>query len=165
MLTRRHAKTLMKYQAEVEEANPLSSFSLRPDTPALSHATSFTDQASDSSTDVYSLPTLPNFESESGAPAAVFSSQLRQPVFGHAPFDRQHSVRSLDAQPSSVPTLVRLLSPRRKSLGQRPVPSLRQPAAGSTKPRVIADSATILSFAQMRRSMEAAADESDEDSD
>ena len=155
----------MKYQAEVEEANPVSSFSLPPDTPAPAEATSFTDQASDSSTDAHSLPTLPSFDSEPGAPAAVWSNQLRQPVFGHAAFDCQHS---MNAQPSAVPTLVRLLSPRRKSVGQRPVPSLssfRQPAAGSTKPRVIADSATILSFAELRRSMEAAADQSDEDSD
>ena len=155
----------MKYQAEVEEADPVSSFRLPPDIPAFSQATSFTDQASDSSTDAYSISSLPNFDSASGTAAAVSSYQLREPVFGHAAFDRQHSVHSLGAQSTSVPTLVRLLSPRRKSVGHRPVPPVRQPAADSTKPRVIADSATILSFAELRRSMEAAADQSDEDSD
>lgn len=155
----------MKYQAEVEEANPVSSFSLPPDTPALSQATSFTDQASDSGTDAHSLPTLQSSDSECGA-AAGCSNRLRQPVFGQALIDRQHSVHSfVGAQSSPLPTLVRLMSPRRKSVGNRPVASLRQPGVGSTKPRVIADSATILSFAELRRSMEGAADQSDEDSD
>ena len=155
----------MKYQAEVEEANPVSSFRLPPDTPMSSQATSFTDQASNGSTDAHSFLASPNLGSETGASAAAFSKQLRQPAFGHATFDRQHIVHSLDAQPTSVPKLVRLLSPRRKSIDQRPVFSFRQPAVDSTKPRVIADCATILSFAELRRSMEAAADQSDEDSD
>ena len=152
----------MRYQAEAEEAHPVSSFSLPPDTPALSQATSFTDQAGNSSTDAHSPVTPPRLDSDSGASAAVFSSPLRQPVFDHlAPLERQHSVA---AQSSSVPTLVRLLSPRRVSAGHRPVPLLR-PTADSARPRVIADSATILSFAELRSSMEAAADQSDAESD
>ena len=165
MYTHRHAKQLMKYQAEVAEEISASSFSLPPDTPAFSQATSFTNQDSISSTDAQSLPTLINSNPDAGVPATAPSTPPRQPVFGCAPLERQHSVRSADAQSTAVPTLVRLLSPRRKSVGHRPVPLLRQPAIDSTKPRVMADSATILSFAELRRSIEAAADESDAASD
>lgn len=157
----RYARMLMRYQAEADEALPTSSFSLPPDTPALPQATSFTDKAGNSSTDAHSPVMPPQFDSESGAPAAVFSSSLRQPVFDHAPLECQHSMA---AQSTSVPTLVRLLSPRRVSAGHRPVPLLT-PTADSARPRVIADSATILSFTDLRSSMEAAADHNDGNSD
>ncbi|KAL3143545.1 Potassium/sodium hyperpolarization-activated cyclic nucleotide-gated channel 3 [Trebouxia sp. C0009 RCD-2024] len=159
----RHAKQLVKYQAEVEEVAPASSFSLPPDTPVASQTTSFTHQDSNISTDAHSLPTSPHLRS--GVSATMIRTPVRLPVSGrHTTLENQLSVHSMASQSTSVPTLVRLLSPRRKSFSHRPGPLLRQPLSDGTKPRVMADSATILNFAELRSSIEAA-DQRDADVD
>lgn len=149
-----------------EELAPGSCFSLPPDTPAASQATSFTQQDNNSSINAYSVSVPASPQVDSGVPAAMISSPPRQPVFGrHSTFESQHSMHSVGSQSPPVPTLVRLLSPRRKSFSRTPVPLLRQPLIDGTKPRVMADSATILNFAELRSSIENAADQSDADSD
>lgn len=123
----------------------------------------------DGSIDLHSLPTPTSPHLDSGVPATMISSPQGQPVFGRQSIlESQHSVHSAHSvgPPSpSVPTLVRLLSPRRKSFSHRPVPLLRQPLSDGTKPRVMADSATILNFAELRSSIDTAADQSDAASD
>lgn len=142
---------------------PASSFSLPPDTPVASQTTSFTHQDSNISTDAHSLPTSPHLRS--GVSATMIRTPVRLPVSGrHTTLENQLSVHSMASQSTSVPTLVRLLSPRRKSFSHRPGPLLRQPLSDGTKPRVMADSATILNFAELRSSIEAA-DQRDADVD
>lgn len=75
-------------------------------------------------------------------------------------------MHSAGLQSTSVPRLTRLLSPRRSSFDHRRNTNalLSQQDNDSMKQRVMADSATVLSFAELRRSIEDVAGHNDAES-
>ena len=154
----RHAKQLLKYKSESGQALPANSFSLPPDTPARFPATSFSDWRQDSYSSTEASSVLPP-EIHQSAAALDLSRPLRQPSNNPRLSEDQHIVHSAGLHSASVPRLTRLLSPGRRSFDHRPNINavLSQPDSGSRKQRVMANSATILSFAELRRSMDDAA--------